>query len=299
MSPAPKSDRQIIGIFADPELLRGVDHLGHAGLRRGAHRHQVARLLDAPAHRLRPRITPVEIDEAFVAKPGALPDAERRIDNDRSRREAVLERGRVDDRLECRAGLTERLGRAVVARADDVEAALHRQHSAGVHLFGDKAAADLGDRAEDVSAWALLLDDDDHAGREVIEGGAADSALGHQRRGTREGRGRTVAEADPRFPAALGQDNGLAPIGKAGADRSAVQQALPVSRDVDALFEVDPAASGAVEAREAFAERFGRGVLHLRVHRGPDPQPSGIDAVRALLGGLAELVHQGRGARPP
>jgi hypothetical protein len=48
-----------------------------------ANGHQVARLFDPPAHGLGAGIALVEIDEAFVAQAGALPDAERRIDDDR------------------------------------------------------------------------------------------------------------------------------------------------------------------------------------------------------------------------
>ena len=61
----------------------------------------------------------------------------------------------IDDRLERRARLAKRLGRAVVARPDDVEAALHRQHAAGMHFLGDEAAADLRDRAQRVVARRL------------------------------------------------------------------------------------------------------------------------------------------------
>ena len=108
-------DRQIIGIFPNPKPLRGVDHLEHPRLRRRAHGHQVARLLDAPAHSVRTGVAAIEIDEAFIAQARALPHAKRRIDDDRSRRHAVGERGGVNDRLERGPGLPKRLGRPVVA----------------------------------------------------------------------------------------------------------------------------------------------------------------------------------------
>ena len=112
---------------------------------------------------MRTGVAAVEVDEAFLAKPGALPDAVRRIEFDRRRRKAVLQRGHIDDRLERGAGLTQRLGCPVVARADHVEAALHRQHAAGVDFLGEHSARDFGNRAQRITAAGDLLDDDHHA----------------------------------------------------------------------------------------------------------------------------------------
>src|SRR5437868_8314555 len=106
---------QVIAVVADAEPARGVGDLGHADRRGGANGHQVARLLDAPAQRVRACRAAIEIDEALLAEPGALPHAERRIELDRRRGEPVLQRGHVDDRLERRAWLTERLDRSVIA----------------------------------------------------------------------------------------------------------------------------------------------------------------------------------------
>ena len=96
----------------------------------------------------------VEVAEAFVAKPGALPHAEWRIDDDRGRGHAILERGDIDDRLEGRSRLALRLGGAVVGRADDVEPALHRQHPPGAHFLRHEAAADFGDRSQRIAVAA-------------------------------------------------------------------------------------------------------------------------------------------------
>ena len=243
-------------------------------VRCGAHRHQVARLLEAPAHGVRSGRAPVEVDEAFVAEPGALPDAERRIELDRRRRQAVLERGHIDDRLERRARLAKRLRRPVVAGSDDVEAALHGEHAAGVHFLGEHPARDLRDRAELHSMpGPSLLDDDDHArlqssrrprrrrrapGMDAAEAG----------RGAR----RAVGEADARAgrilatgrPPSSSRDSRCRPA----RDRAAPAQSLLRSTR---HAEVAPAAA-AVEAGEAVAKRLRGGVLHHRVHRGADPQ---------------------------
>jgi len=65
----------------------------------------------------------------------------------------------------------------------------------------------------------------------------------------------------------------------------------PFARQVEAELRVDPAASP-VELGEAFAQGFGGGVLHHRVHRGPHPQPAGIDAVGPVGGLLAIFPEQ-------
>ena len=172
-------DREVIGIVTDTELLGVGDDLVHARLGGGADGHQVARLLDPPAHRLGARIAAVEIDEAFVAQARALPHAERRIDDDRGRGHAVFERGDINDRFERGARLAQRLGSAIVAGADDVETALHRQHAAGVDLLRQHPARHLGDRAKPVAAAVERLDDDHHARPQEAERGSPAAALAH------------------------------------------------------------------------------------------------------------------------
>src|SRR5579872_47128 len=110
----------------------------------------------------------IEVDEAFLPESGTLPNAEGRIELDRRRREAVLERGYIDDRLERRPGLPLRLDSAVVARSDDIKPALHRHHSAGVDLLHQHATRDLGYRAQRIIIASGLLDDDHHARLEEI-----------------------------------------------------------------------------------------------------------------------------------
>ena len=267
-------DREIIGEFADPELASGVDDLGHSGFRRRAHGHQVARLLDAPAHGVRTGIAAVEIDEAFVAEPGTLPHAERRIDDDRCRGHAVGERGGVDDRLERRAGLAKRLGRPIVARPDDVEAALHREHSAGVHFLDQHAAGDLGDRAQAVIARRRLLDDDDHARLERVERGAADAAHRHRRARGRELPVEPLVKPIVAWPPLFDSTTALRPVRIADADRSAVELGRPV-----ALGEID-AEAGSRQPRppsnlvspsrsDCAAASCIVGTIEVRTHRPP------------------------------
>src|SRR5262249_56020812 len=63
---------------------------------------------------------------------GSLADAERSVDDDTGRRVAVVERGRVDDRLERRTGLAARLDGAIELACGKAEAAHKRVHPPGM-----------------------------------------------------------------------------------------------------------------------------------------------------------------------
>ena len=285
-------DRQIAVIIADAELGGVGDDLVHAGLRRGADGHQVARLLDAPAHRLGARIFAVEVAEAFVAQPRPLPHAEWRIDDDRGRGHAVFERRHIDDRLERRSRLAQRLGRAIVGGADHVEAALHRHHPAGVDFLGDEAAADFGNGAQRIAVRAHLLDDDDHARAEAAERRAANPAhrlhAPPKRAGCRSIRrksrsARWLPDLSARPPSSSRESRCPSAATRSWVCQSPLTSMLrPVSR------QPRPPSNCARPSRK----RLGRRVLHLGNHRRAHPQAAGIDAVRAVIGVLAEPLHQ-------
>src|SRR5262249_34030224 len=74
----------------------------------------------------------------------SLADAERAVDDDARRRVAVVERGRVDDRLERRAWLATRLHGAIELAFGEAEAADEREHAPGVRIHGDDRSADRG-----------------------------------------------------------------------------------------------------------------------------------------------------------
>jgi hypothetical protein len=57
---------------------------------------------------------------------------------------AAVDRRRVDERLERRAGLPARLHRAVELAAAEVDAADHRLHLAGLRIDRDERALELG-----------------------------------------------------------------------------------------------------------------------------------------------------------
>ena len=79
--------------------------------------------------------------------PAAGRHLDRRVDHDGRRRVAVVERGGVDERLERRARLAQRLGGAVEDARLVGEAALHRQHAAGLGVHRHEAALDRRDLA--------------------------------------------------------------------------------------------------------------------------------------------------------
>ena len=87
---------------------------------------------------------------------GALVDLDRRVEHDRGRLVAVVERGRVDERLERGAGLALGLDGAVELAHGEGEAADDGEHAARVRVHGDEAAADLGDLHQRPGAGGLV-----------------------------------------------------------------------------------------------------------------------------------------------
>ena len=101
-------------LVVDAEALGIFGNEVHAHVVGKPHRHQVARLLDAEAQRRGAGRT-----AAVVFRPpdlAARDDLERGVENDGGRRIAVVERRRVDEGLEGRAGLAHRLRRAIEFR---------------------------------------------------------------------------------------------------------------------------------------------------------------------------------------
>ena len=84
------------------------------------------------------------------------------------RRVAVVERGRVDERLEGRARLAQGLRRAVELALVEGEAADHGVDAAGIRVHRDDGAGDLGHLAQAELARLAVerLDIDDVAGAE-------------------------------------------------------------------------------------------------------------------------------------
>ena len=147
VSPAPSDiDEHGQQIVVDAEALGIVGDDRHAEVLGQAHRHLVARLLDAEAQRRRAgRVLLLVVLRLPDVLAGALLDLDRRVEDDRRRLVAVVERRRVDERLERRAGLALGLHGAVELAHGEREAADHGEHAARVGVHRDDAAADLRD----------------------------------------------------------------------------------------------------------------------------------------------------------
>jgi len=166
--------RKIGFVLADAHAADHLDHRFHADEARRAHRHQVARLFEAPAHRVFAAAARIaEVAEAFVTQRRALIDAEGPIDDHRRGSHAVVERGGIDEGFDRRAGLAFGLRRAIERRQADVEAALHRIDAARMRAFDDHAARHLGDIAKRITVAARRFDDDQIARAQRRKGAAA------------------------------------------------------------------------------------------------------------------------------
>ena len=122
-----------------------------------AHGHQVARLLEAVAHRERP-----EEAAAVVARPPhrlavARRVFERRVLDDGRGREARIHRREIDERLERRAGLAIGLHRPVELAHAVGPAARHGEHAAGLRVHHHDAAVDVGHLAQRVGLRRIGL----------------------------------------------------------------------------------------------------------------------------------------------
>ena len=117
----------------------------HADVLGDAHGHQVARLLEAGADRRRAVVGVARVLRRPDA--GAGRHLDRRVEHDGRRAVAVVERGGIDEGLERRARLAQRLGRAVEDARLVGEAALHREDPAGLGVHRHEAALDRRDLA--------------------------------------------------------------------------------------------------------------------------------------------------------
>jgi hypothetical protein len=153
-------DAEALGVFGDQR---------HADVLREAHRHHVARVLDAEAQRLRPvELVRIVFRLPHAAGPGI--DLDRRVHHDGRGRVAVVERCRVDERLERGARLAQRLRGAVELALVEREAADHREHAPVERVHRDDRAGDFRIWRRPVFAGVLVehLDEDHVAGREDL-----------------------------------------------------------------------------------------------------------------------------------
>ena len=150
-------DAEALGVFGDQR---------HADVAGEAHGHLVDRMFDAIAQRVRTARLAFEIFRTPDAKARPLVDFDRRVEHDRGRRIAIVERGRVDERLERGARLAQRLRRAVELGLVEGEAADHGEDAARIGVHRDDRAADLRNLAQAILAGpAVDRVDIDHVAR--------------------------------------------------------------------------------------------------------------------------------------
>ncbi|GJE73413.1 hypothetical protein CHKEEEPN_4978 [Methylorubrum podarium] len=240
---------------------------------------------------------------------GAGLDGDRRVEHHGRGGVAVVERRRVDDRLERGAGLAHRLGGAVELGFLVGEAADHGVDAPRIGVHRDDGAGHLGLLAQAVGALGRIerLDVDhvahlqrggdraagplhafrgDRAGLALLREGAAGLALG--------------LEADLGDAAIGVQHHGEPPGGDVAERRHLGDRLAPVAAgQVDLVLGAAPAA-GLVVAHEAVDERLARQRLHLRVEGGAHREAALVElALAVALGDLAadlfrEVVGVGR-----
>src|SRR6267142_1349186 len=124
-----------------------------------ANRHHVLRLGERHAHAHGPFVPAV-----VVLRFPYLPARQGRVDHHGSvvdhggRRKALLQRGRIDERLETRAGLAPGLGHVVVLAPVEIEAADERAHGAVLRVGRDKGALGLRELDDLPIATLVFLD---------------------------------------------------------------------------------------------------------------------------------------------
>ncbi|MCW0449979.1 hypothetical protein NB706_002813 [Xanthomonas sacchari] len=254
--------------FLEAELADVLAREVHADGVQQAHRDQVARLHQrlAQAHRA------AEAAAVVLRRPGlaaAVAEHHRCVEHDRGRVEALLERGRVQERLEAGAWLAARLGGAVELVAGVAEAADHGAQRAVVGVQRHQrglAARDLGDLP--FARLVAFLDAHQVAALEQGGGAAPGPAAGGHRQhqlglvGEHHG-GAAVA-------AGAGDDAGQHPALRVDAAQMAGQRRrIGGGRDVEMLFHSMPAVAAIVDD-QALAHGMVGGGLQGRIDAGVD-----------------------------
>ena len=160
-----------------------------------------------------------------------------------------------------------------------------------MRALDDHAARHFGNVAQRIAAAPVRFDDDQVARTHCRKGAAAGLAITHRRGARGQRSGITVGKADLRRPRRFRQHRGDAPIVIVDADEARREAALPLVVGLDRRDRPRPALASIITL-ESLAQRHRRARLHLAVIRRAHPQAAGIDAVRALVGGFAELRDQ-------
>ncbi len=137
-----RQERLIVALEA--ELLGVANDLGRPDFRHRFHRGNVPRVLEGVPQRHRPLELPVVVQRLIrrLIRAGLVRHG--LVYENRDRREAAVDRCRVDDRLEERSDLPPCLRGAIELAAREVESADHRANLAGLVVDGQHRAFDEG-----------------------------------------------------------------------------------------------------------------------------------------------------------
>ncbi len=217
----PQRNRQHRLIPTDAQRLCLRHDAIHAGGIGNAHRHQVARLFEAPAQSLWPgRAHIVEVLEAFRAQKLGLEHAIAAIHHDAGRGEAIVHRSGINDGLERRTRLAIGLGGAVEGLRAGIEAAHHGAHAARGHFLCHEPARNL--RRLPQRPTGRRSGHGNHVtGAQHLRGRSVGAAIRPRGVAARQRATAAISEADHAVIALLGQHHRLGPLAIAQRHRRA------------------------------------------------------------------------------
>ena len=219
-----------------------------------------------------------------------LHDGDRLVENLRGRRVAAIERGRVDEGLERRARLTQRLRRPVELGLVEGKAPDHGENAPGIGVHRHHGAGNLGDLPQAVLSGAALhgLDIDDIAGRERAAHAAAGPAHAVDRQNAGLAFARHLAgffarrlQTDARLRVAGVEHHREPPRLHVAERRNRRQLRSPVGRNVDVIHGAAKAMR-LVEAHQAIRQRLARERLNFWIERGADGQTAFVKLFLAV-----------------
>ena len=225
-----------------------------------------------------------------LAKDVGLDDGDRLVENLRGGGVAAVERGRVDEGLEGRTRLSQRLRRPVELGLVERKAPNHGEDAPGIGVHRHHGAGNLGDLAQAVLSGVALhgLDIDDIAGRER----AAHAATGPAHAVDRQNAGLALARHLAGFFARRLQTD--ASLRLAGVEhhrepprfhvaerRNRRQLRSPIGRNVDVIHSPAKAVR-LVKSHQAIRQRLARERLNFWIERGADGQTAFIELLLAV-----------------
>ena len=287
-------------LVINAHALRQFADLVHAEIIGEPDRHHIARLFDA-APQGRGAIIFVGVVLRLPDLPVGHLELDRRVEDHRRRRVAIVERGRIDKRLEGGTRLAQRLHGTIELALAIGESADQRQDAAGMRIHGHQRTLDIGNLDEVIETGRLVrrdIDDVAH-GQHVIclldlrpEPGAVEIFARPRHQRDRHGAGFALSPDGARdkslgLQSDLGtclvhfKNDGEPPGIEIGRHLHLAEDLAPVTLDGHVL---DGAAIAplAIEGDEAARHRLAGIDLQLRIERGAHGQAAPHQLVFAI-----------------